>query len=69
MASTGDKLAQSLEKLKELQDRGFVSIKADDLSRGQRERLVRMDLFGKGLQFCDELKIAFRQASHFDLRY
>lgn len=39
MATPGEKLAESLEKLKELQDRGIVSIKADDLSRMHRERL------------------------------
>lgn len=39
MATPGEKLAESLEKLKELQDRGIVSIKADDLSRVHRERL------------------------------
>lgn len=40
MATPGEKLAESLEKLKELQDKGIVGIKADDLSRVHRERLV-----------------------------
>lgn len=40
MATPGEKLAESLEKLKELQDRGVVGIKTEDLSRAHRERLV-----------------------------
>jgi hypothetical protein len=40
MAKPGEKLAESLEKLKELQDKGIVGIKASDLSRVHRERLV-----------------------------
>lgn len=40
MATPGEKLAESLEKLKELQDSGMVGIKANDLSRVHRERLV-----------------------------
>ncbi|TVQ19448.1 MAG: Fic family protein [Bacteroidetes bacterium] len=40
MATPGQKLAESLEKLKELQDRGIVGIKADDLTRVHRERLL-----------------------------
>jgi hypothetical protein len=40
MATPGEKLASSLEKLKELQDKGVVGIKADDLSRVHRERLI-----------------------------
>jgi hypothetical protein len=40
MATPGEKLAESLEKLKALQDSGFVGIKADDLTRVHRERLV-----------------------------
>lgn len=40
MATPGEKLAESLEKLKELQDNGIVGIKASDLSRVHRERLV-----------------------------
>lgn len=40
MARPGEKLAESLEKLKELQDKGIVGIKANDLSRVHRERLV-----------------------------
>jgi len=41
MATPRDKLAKSLEKLKAIQDRGLVAIKASDLTRGHRERLVK----------------------------
>ncbi|MFT6747530.1 MAG: hypothetical protein ACJAZ2_001883 [Glaciecola sp.] len=40
MTTPGEKLAESLEKLKELQDQGVVGIKASDLSRVHKERLV-----------------------------
>ncbi|MFT5249540.1 MAG: fido (protein-threonine AMPylation protein) [bacterium] len=40
MATPGEKLAESLEKLKRLQDNGIVGIKASDLSRVHRERLL-----------------------------
>lgn len=40
MATPGEKLAESLEKLKQLQDNGVVGIKASDLSRVHRERLL-----------------------------
>jgi hypothetical protein len=40
MATPGEKLAESLEKLKELQDNGIVGIRASDLSRVHKERLV-----------------------------
>lgn len=40
MATPGEKLAESLEKLKKLQDSGIVGIKASDLSRVHKERLV-----------------------------
>jgi hypothetical protein len=40
MATPGEKLAESLEKLKELQDKGIVGIKANDFSRVHRERLL-----------------------------
>ncbi|MEX1000876.1 MAG: Fic family protein [Crocinitomicaceae bacterium] len=40
MASPGEKLAASLKKLKALQDRGVVGIKADDFTRVHRERLI-----------------------------
>lgn len=40
MASPGEKLAESLEKLQEIQDQGFVAIKATDLTRVHKERLV-----------------------------
>jgi Fic/DOC family protein len=39
MATPQEKLAQSLEALKKLQDRGVVAIRAADLSRAHRERL------------------------------
>jgi hypothetical protein len=41
MASPQEKLAQSLGVLKALQDRGIVAIRASDLSRGHRERLLK----------------------------
>ncbi|WP_298288975.1 Fic family protein [uncultured Lutibacter sp.] len=41
MATPREKLAASLEKLKAIQDRGLVAIKASDLTRGHRERLVK----------------------------
>lgn len=40
MATPSEKLANSLEKLKELQDNGIVAIKADLLSRTHKERLL-----------------------------
>lgn len=40
MATPSEKLANSLEKLKELQDNGIIAIKADALSRTHRERLL-----------------------------
>ena len=40
MATPGEKLAESLEKLKALQDQGIVGIKASDLTRVHRERLL-----------------------------
>jgi len=40
MATPGEKLAESLEKLKELQDSGIVAIKANDLSRVHKTRLI-----------------------------
>ena len=41
MATPSEKLAQSLEILKEFQDQGKVAIRSTDLSRVHRERLVR----------------------------
>lgn len=41
MASPSDKLAQSLLILKELQDQGRVALRAGDLSRTHRERLLK----------------------------
>lgn len=41
MASPSDKLAQSLQILKELQDQGHVALRASDLSRTHRERLLK----------------------------
>lgn len=40
MGTPSEKLAESLEKLKELQESGLVGIKTDDLSRTHRERLL-----------------------------
>ena len=40
MATPGEKLATSLEQLKELQDNGVFAIKSSDLSRVHKERLV-----------------------------
>lgn len=40
MATPSEKLADSLEKLKELQDSGVIAIKADTISRTHKERLV-----------------------------
>lgn len=41
MAKPNEKLAESLEVLKELQDKGITAIKTDELSRVHRERLVQ----------------------------
>ena len=41
MATPSEKLAQSLEILKEFQDQGKVAIRSTDLSRVHRERLLR----------------------------
>jgi hypothetical protein len=41
MATPQEKLAESLATLKKLQDRGTIAIRAADLSRGHRERLLR----------------------------
>ena len=41
MANPSDKLAESLKALKELQDRDIVAVRAVDLSRTHRERLVK----------------------------
>lgn len=41
MAAPADKLAESLEILRELQDKGVVAIRSADLSRLHRERLVK----------------------------
>ncbi len=41
MATPGEKLAESLEKLKELQDQGVVAIKVGELTRVHRERLFK----------------------------
>ncbi len=40
MAKPQEKLAQALESLKNLQDKGFVAIRTSELSRTYRERLV-----------------------------
>src|ERR1035437_820765 len=41
MATPSEKLAESLEALKELQDKGIMAIKASELSRVYRERLSK----------------------------
>jgi Fic/DOC family len=41
MATPQEKLAESLEALRGLQNRGVVAIRAADLSRAQRERLIK----------------------------
>ena len=41
MASPHEKLADSLETLKTLQERGVVAVHSSDLTRTHRERLVR----------------------------
>ena len=41
MAAPREKLANGLEALKKLQDRGVVAIRAANLSRGHRERLLK----------------------------
>ncbi len=41
MASPHEKLAESLEVLRALQDRGVVAVRSGDLTRTHRERLVR----------------------------
>lgn len=41
MPTPSEKLASSLEKLKELQQRGHIAIQSKDLSRTHRERLLR----------------------------
>lgn len=41
MASPSEKLAESLEVLHELQERGGVAIRSGDLTRTHRERLVK----------------------------
>src|SRR5919106_3880494 len=41
MATPQEKLAESLDALRQLQDRGVVAIRAADLSRAHRERLLK----------------------------
>ena len=41
MATPGEKLAESLEVLKKLQENGIVAIKSSELSRVHRERLLK----------------------------
>ena len=40
MSTPQEKLAQSLDALKALQDQGFTAIKTSELSRVHRERLI-----------------------------
>lgn len=41
MSTLSDKLATSLEALKQLQDQGFIAIRSNQLSRTHRDRLLR----------------------------
>jgi hypothetical protein len=41
MATPGEKLAEALEALKELQDKGIVAVKRSELSRVHKERLLK----------------------------
>ena len=41
MVTPADKLAASLAVLKELQDAGRIALRASDMSRTHRERLVK----------------------------
>jgi hypothetical protein len=41
MATPADKLAESLAVLKDLQDAGRVALRASDMTRTHRERLVK----------------------------
>ena len=41
MTKPGEKIAESLEKLKVFQDNGVIAIKSNDLSRVHRERLIK----------------------------
>jgi hypothetical protein len=41
MANPHEKLAESLETLRKLQDQGFVAVRSGDLTRTHRERLVK----------------------------
>jgi hypothetical protein len=41
MATPADKLADSLEALHKLQDRGVIAIRSADLSRTHRARLIQ----------------------------
>jgi len=41
MASPQEKLAESLQTLRELQERGVIAVRSSDLSRTHRERLVK----------------------------
>lgn len=50
MASPAQKLAESLEILSKLQENGIIAIKASDLSRTHRERLVKTGFLQKVIQ-------------------
>ena len=47
MASPSEKLAESLDALKALQDKGIVAIRSSDLGRTHRERLLASDFLQK----------------------
>ena len=50
MSTPGEKLAESLEMLKVLQDNGIVGIKTSDLTRVHRQRLLENGFIRKVLQ-------------------
>ena len=47
MATPSEKLAESLKALKKLQDKGFMAIKASELSRVHRERLLKSNFISE----------------------
>ncbi len=50
MARPQEKLADSLNALKEHEERGVVAIRSADLSRTHRERLLRNGFLGQGVE-------------------
>lgn len=47
MAAPSEKLAESLEVLQELQKKGTIAIRSEDLSRVHRERLLKSGFLHK----------------------